>query len=887
MQQFDPEILRRIMGANSPPPPGAPNMPVGAGSPPPLMGGGGPAPMPAPGSTMMNGIYGSVMQQPNGTPTPGGTTPISPGSPIFTSSDGVMWHQNPDGTVTMLSQGMPGSGQTTTPQTLERRVGNGLFGSNGIGMSDVKDLIGSLRGPEAPPPPGAQDFNNPNLYGFGNFSPESRAQSGYFNQLADWQMRQQGPQLGRTQIDWSGMGGAQGMGSQPMGTGAPPPDLPPWMTGQGPQGAVPTGPSAAPSAPPAPPAQTGPGPSGAFRPGGLVGAETPATPQPTSGTAGTFRPGGLLGQQPTSGGVPNQTPQGPPPPPGGGTPGGGMSPMMMAGNTDSTIYEGARLPPGMTAGQTTPPGGRLNFTGTNLGAPAPSSAGAAQMGAMSNGPTPPASPPPAPSSAPPKGGMSPMFRAEDDGTDGYTPPPAATPPPSSGAPPKFPGGATPIVPQLGAPPPPPPPPSGGGVSPMVAAQQAAMGPATGGPSKAMPAQGGAQTTLTNNAGQTVQGQTQGMPPPPGPAGTLMGRAGAQDKLTDRPANTPANQQGSNLVDMSNPTMGPGGIPMKGQFANPVFQQGQQARNVQMGYLGKLGADMSGAAPSLAQAQLAAATGNAINAQASGAASSGPGNYALASRTAAMNSANLESQAANQSAQLRAQEYASARDAFGRGATDLRGADLTAAGQSYQNATQEAQLNQQQNQEQAELEMRQRALNAQAAQGMYGLGLKPEEMDMNSRMQYLDLMQRKYANDRGIGEQARQFDANRGDQMLGTGLEALGTVASIAALASDERLKEEIAPAKDAEISDFLGELKPSTFRYKHPALGRGENLGIMAQDAGKTKMGRLLVMETPVGLALDVKKTVGALLAAGAHHEKRLRSLERRKGATPMGLAAT
>jgi hypothetical protein len=334
-------------------------------------------------------------------------------------------------------------------------------------------------------------------------------------------------------------------------------------------------------------------------------------------------------------------------------------------------------------------------------------------------------------------------------------------------------------------------------------------------------------------------------------------------------------------------MGPGGIPMKGQFANPLFQQSQQARTAQLGFMGQLQGIMGGNYPSLAQAQLAQATGNAINAQASGAASSGPGNYALAARTAAQNAANLESNAANQSAQIRAQEFQNALGMYGNQTNQLRGQDLSSAAQSYQNAQQEAQFNQQQNQEQAELEMRQRNLNYMGAQGFYGLGMKPEESDLASRMHYMDLMQQKYANDRGIGEQARQFDANRSDQWLGTAIEGVGTIAGLAALASDERLKENIAPAKDSEISDFLGALKPATFRYKNPAIGRGDSLGIMAQDAGKTKMGRLLVMETPVGLALDVKKTVGALLAAGAHHEKRLRSLEKKHGARRMGAAAT
>lgn len=54
------------------------------------------------------------------------------------------------------------------------------------------------------------DFNNPALYGYGNFSPGAQQQSGFYNQLAAYQQAQQAPVLQRASIDWSGYGSPGG-----------------------------------------------------------------------------------------------------------------------------------------------------------------------------------------------------------------------------------------------------------------------------------------------------------------------------------------------------------------------------------------------------------------------------------------------------------------------------------------------------------------------------------------------------------------------------------------------------------------------------------------------------------------------------------------------------
>lgn len=280
------------------------------------------------------------------------------------------------------------------------------------------------------------------------------------------------------------------------------------------------------------------------------------------------------------------------------------------------------------------------------------------------------------------------------------------------------------------------------------------GPATGGPSRALPAQGGAQTTLTNNAGQTVQGQPQGMPQP---AGTLMGRGGAQTALTGKAGPTSSlsqagNTGGANLVDMSNPTVGPGGIPLKGQYANPVFQQQQQTRQQQEGLLSRIQGDMNGGAPSLAELLLRKGSDeNVANAQAL-AASGGPGNAAAGARQAALSAARAGQDLAGQVGALRAQEYAQARQEATGLANSLRVQDLQATGMSYDNAVKQAQLEADQAKTQLGADVQMAGVNAQREQGLLDLGLRSQALSQDERDHLADLLVQKYGIDKNVAVQ---------------------------------------------------------------------------------------------------------------------------------------
>ncbi len=94
------------------------------------------------------------------------------------------------------------------------------------------------------------------------------------------------------------------------------------------------------------------------------------------------------------------------------------------------------------------------------------------------------------------------------------------------------------------------------------------------------------------------------------------------------------------------------------------------------------------------------------------------------------------------------------------------------------------------------------------------------------------------------------------------------------MASDERLKTDIEDG-DQRTADFLDSLSAKHYRYKDEKFGAGPRVGIMAQDAEKSELGRFLVMNTPEGKMLDTNKVLSAALASVAHLNKRVKNLER------------
>lgn len=662
-------------------------------------------------------------------------------------------------------------------------------------------------------------FTDINNYGWSNFSPDATNQAGFYNQMAQWYQGQQAPQMQRTAIDWSGNG--QGMNAYPQQSqqSSPYPNM---------QGYPLFTPQMAP-----------PGPNNQINGMWHRGADgAPVSGNDPSGGASYPEPN-IVSTPPSGGGT------------GGG---GGMHPMA--------------IPSPQPPGSPSQPLGTLGMLG--------------KLGGMT---------PQQPSGAQQQQGFG---SALNQGGAQYA------------------GGATAAQPNRMNP----------GFNMGQFSQVAPL-----------PAQyaGGPQANSAQKLGIPMQGLGSGdvlggrVPQSGGPAqfqGGPMPGAGMGPTMNMHP--TPQ----SNAPPSS-----------MGQFANPLYQQGQASRatgqgimdqtgraldnttnnplygnmggsrDQQQGYINQLNNVLSGNAPSLAQTQLRQGVDANIAAQNALAASAGPGQANIASRAAMNNAAIANQNLSGQSAALRAQEEQNALSQLGGATTNMRGADITALGQSqqntqsmlglmsqqqtqqraqdlqasgmsYQNALAQAQLEAEQNANQAQLESSQNAQNSQAALGLLGMGQATQSNDLASRMHYYDLMSSKYANDKGLAQQASQFNTQQNNLMAGTALSAGGALLSSmisrgggGGLLSDERRKRNIDDVSGDAISEFLAKLNPYSFEYKHEPSGL-LNYGIMAQDLEKSRIGKTLVMETPVGKMVSVPKAVGALLATNASLAKRVDALE-------------
>lgn len=115
-----------------------------------------------------------------------------------------------------------------------------------------------------------------------------------------------------------------------------------------------------------------------------------------------------------------------------------------------------------------------------------------------------------------------------------------------------------------------------------------------------------------------------------------------------------------------------------------------------------------------------------------------------------------------------------------------------------------------------------------------------------------------------------------DKLADAGIQV---AAQYASSKSDRSAKDASAQGVgDAKTSDFLDSLQAYEYKYKNPERdGHGARLGIMAQDANKSEMGRNVVEGQEGSLSLDIPKAVSATLASVAHLNKRLDALEGRR----------
>lgn len=286
----------------------------------------------------------------------------------------------------------------------------------------------------------------------------------------------------------------------------------------------------------------------------------------------------------------------------------------------------------------------------------------------------------------------------------------------------------------------------------------------------------------------------------------------------------------------------------GQQQTAAQEQAQQVRGQQMGLVDDLQAQARGEGPSLAQMQLQQATDRGVS-QAAGMAASQRGvNPALAARLAQQGQAQIQQEAARDSAMIRAQEQLSAQQQLAQQLGQVRGQDFGVS----------------------EAERAERAAAQQAASGLRQQDIGVADSDRQARIALDQLGVQQATGMAGAQAQAYEGAAQRRQGMLSGGAEALGALAML----SDENKKENVQDG-EKDLKAFLDAISAQKYNYKDPSHGEGTHVSPMAQDLEKTQIGKSMVVDTPEGKQVDYGKGLGAMLASQTMMNDRLSDIEK------------
>lgn len=340
------------------------------------------------------------------------------------------------------------------------------------------------------------------------------------------------------------------------------------------------------------------------------------------------------------------------------------------------------------------------------------------------------------------------------------------------------------------------------------------------------------------------------------------------------------------------------------YSNAIGQANQQFGNAVGSFgtsrdaLALLRNQAAGTAPTAAQAQLQSGKDQAIATQSALANSGNLSQMISGQKTAMDNAANLTQQAANQAAQLRAQEIAIGQQNYANAANTNTANQSNLFGAAASNAQNQGALSNSANigagniaigqsgQQQQALNQAQ-AQQANAAGGMLnGLGgaaatlLSDEDQKTNIQSERAKGISKFFKEDRGEDKPkedtssapAKGLDGYADDDPRKKVAQQIKE-----GFISDEETKKEVKH-KGSMLHAFLDGLDPVTFEYKEPTgeMGKtpGTHMGIIAQDVEKAPGGKSMIIETPEGKAIDMASAMGMLMSAAADAHERMSSLE-------------
>lgn len=297
--------------------------------------------------------------------------------------------------------------------------------------------------------------------------------------------------------------------------------------------------------------------------------------------------------------------------------------------------------------------------------------------------------------------------------------------------------------------------------------------------------------------------------------------------------------------------------------------GMSSRGSQADALAMYRAAALGQGPSAAQAQLQAGLDAANRQQMSMAASARGGGLArsAAMRGAMANAGDQGLAAAQQAAILRAQEQQAGMQGFAGLGSAMRGMDMTQQGMDAEQALGKSRL-----------DLDARTGNDNVVLGLEGLKNQYWNQGEGHKLGWGNIDVAKEQNK--IAKNKMGMDQD--NKVSGAVMSGVGTALSMLPLLfSDEKLKKDIEPA-DKDVDQFLDGLRPSKYRYKSEAHGKGEHVSVMAQELEKSPIGKRMVVETKEGKAVDYGKGLPAMVASLARLNARVKQLE--AAPEPLGL---
>jgi hypothetical protein len=167
----------------------------------------------------------------------------------------------------------------------------------------------------------------------------------------------------------------------------------------------------------------------------------------------------------------------------------------------------------------------------------------------------------------------------------------------------------------------------------------------------------------------------------------------------------------------------------------------------------------------------------------------------------------------------------------------------------------------------EIDQRNQELLGQMARDMAAMDFDWAQLTAQQQNAALDRYLTQYGIDANIRSQinlAAQSGKMGLKDWINAGVSTAGAAASVAAAASDVRVKTEIERATAEDLAELFETFAPATFEYIDPErFGEGRFLGGMAQDLQRSKLGASMVQASPEGVLMVDGGRAGMAALAG------------------------